>query len=182
MRGVMIPVMRRERGERGYGQTMTEFAIVLPVLFMLMLGVLDGGLLMFSVGTARYAAVEGARQAAQLGNAATADTQTLQVIRDRAGTDRLFSVDEIDIYKLNQDGNGNLTPDPTLSNRYALDGTPMTSPVPWPPAQRNVGNGTSDFIGITVNYTYTWKAGFFAPLGPIRTTAVSYMRLEPQSY
>ena len=48
----MIPVMRRERGERGYGQTMTEFAIVLPVLFMLMLGVLDGGLLMFSVGTA----------------------------------------------------------------------------------------------------------------------------------
>jgi len=35
----MIPVMRRERGERGYGQTMTEFAIVLPVLFMLMLGV-----------------------------------------------------------------------------------------------------------------------------------------------
>jgi hypothetical protein len=45
-----------------------------------------------------------------------------------------------------------------------------------------VGNGTSDFIGITVNYTYTWKAGFFAPLGPLKTTAVSYVRLEPQSY
>src|SRR2546425_9415015 len=117
---VMLAVMERRRRKPGsFGQTMTEFALVVPVLFILVLGVLDGGLLMFSVGTARYAAVEGAAQAAQLGNAAAADTQTLQVIRDRAGTDRLFSVDEIDIYKLNQDGNGNLTPDPTLSNRYA---------------------------------------------------------------
>ena len=45
-----------------------------------------------------------------------------------------------------------------------------------------MGNGTSDFIGVTIKYTYTWKAGFFTPLGPIKTTAVSYVRLEPQSY
>jgi len=123
----MIPVMRRERGERGYGQTMTEFAIVLPVLFMLMLGVLDGGLLMFSVGTARYATVEGARMAAQLGNAATTDDQSIRVIREHVGATGIFTVDEVDVYKLNQDANGNLTPDPVLFNRYRIDGTPMTS-------------------------------------------------------
>ena len=167
---------------RARGQTMTEFALVVPVLLLLIMGVLDGALLMFSVGTARFAAAEGSRVASTLGNAATTDSQVVQMIRDNVGTTRLFTVTEVDVYKLNQDGNGNLTPDPTYFNRYALDGTPMTSPVPWPPAQRNVGNGTSDFIGITVNYTYTWKAGFFAPLGPIRTTAVSYVRLEPQSY
>ena len=179
----MLAVMgRRRRGLRTFGQTMTEFALVVPVLFILILGVLDGGLLMFSVGTARYAAVEGARQAAQLGNAATADTQTLQVVKDRVGTDRLFAVDEIDIYKLNQDGNGNLTPDPTLFNRYQADGTPILSPEPWQPATRNVGNGTSDFLGITVKFSYTWKAGFFAALGPVHATATYYMRLEPQSY
>ena len=94
----MIPVMRRERGERGYGQTMTEFAIVLPVLFMLMLGVLDGGLLMFSVGTARYATVEGARMAAQLGNAATTDDQSIRVIREYVGATGIFTVDEVDVY------------------------------------------------------------------------------------
>ena len=88
---------------------------------------------------------------------------------------------EVDIYKLNQDGNGNLTPDPARINKYALDGTPLNG-TPWPAASRNVGNGTSDFIGVTVNYTYTWKAGFFAPLGPLKTTAVSYVRIEPQSY
>ncbi len=58
----------------------------------------------------------------------------------------------------------------------------MISPEPWPSATRKVGNGTSDFIGVTIKFTYTWKAGFFAPLGPIKTTADSYVRLEPQSY
>jgi Flp pilus assembly protein TadG len=164
------------------GQTMTEFALVVPILLLLVMGVLDAALLMFSVGTARYATGEGSRMAAQLGNAASADSQIVAIIRSTVGTTRLFDVTEVDIYKVNQDFNGNLTPDPTYFNRYALDGTPLISPEPWPAAQRNVGNGTSDFIGVTVNYTYTWKAGFFAALGPVRTNAVSYVRLEPQSY
>jgi len=167
---------------RAHGQTMTEFALVVPVLMLLIMGVLDGALLLFSVGTARYATSEGSRLASQLGNVATTDSQVVQVIRDNVTATKLFDVTEIDIYKVNQDGNGNLTPDPTYINRYALDGTALNAPLPWPAAKRNVGNGTSDFIGVTVSFTYTWKAGFFAPLGPVRTTAVSYVRLEPQSY
>jgi Flp pilus assembly protein TadG len=177
----MLSVRRRGRGANGLGQTVTEFVIVMPVLFMLMIGVLDGCLVMFSVGTARYATVQGAQLAAQLGNATTADDQLLTVIRDRIGTTGIFSVTEVDIYKLNQDANGNLTPDPVSFNRYRLDGTPMI-PEPWPAAARNVGNGTSDFLGVTVQFTYTWKAGFLAPLGSLRSTATHYIRLEPQSY
>ena len=52
------------------GQTMTEFALVVPVLMVLIMGVLDGALLMFSVGTARYSSAEGSRVAATLGNVA----------------------------------------------------------------------------------------------------------------
>ena len=148
---------------------------------VLIMGVLDGALLMFSVGTARYASAEGSRIGSQLGNAATTDTQVLQVIRNTVSGTQLFSVGEIDIYRLNQDGNGNLTQDISHVNRYNLDGTAIGS-LAWPASSRNVGNGTSDFLGITINYSYTWKAGFFAPLGPVRTTAVSYVRLEPQSY
>ena len=151
---------------RTRGQTLTEFALVVPVLLVLIMGVLDGALLMFSVGTARYASAEGSRVAATLGNVANTDSQVVTTIRQTVGSTQLFTVEEIDIYKLNQDGNGNLTPDLTYYNRYALDGTPMISPEPWPAAMRNVGNGTSDFIGVTIKYTYTWKAGFFAPLGP----------------
>jgi Flp pilus assembly protein TadG len=160
---------------------MTEFALVVPVLLILIMGVLDGALLMFSVGTARYAAAEGSRVAATLGNVSNTDSQVVTTIRQTVGSTQLFTVEEIDIYKLNQDGNGNLTQDVAKTNKYALNGAPLNG-TPWPASSRNVGNGTSDFIGITVNYTYTWKAGFFAPLGPLRTTAVSYVRIEPQSY
>ena len=172
-----VAARRRRRG-----QSMTEFALVVPVLMLLIFGVLDGGLLMFSVGTARYAAGEGSRLAASLGNAASADAQIVGAVRNTVSSTSLFQVDEVDIYKLNQDGNGNLTPDPTFYNKYKLDGTPMLSPEPWPSATRNVGNGTSDFVGVTVNYTYNWKAGFFSPLGPVKTNATVYIRLEPQSY
>jgi Flp pilus assembly protein TadG len=160
---------------------MTEFALIVPILLVLIMGVLDGALLMFSVGTARYAAAEGSRVAATLGNVSNTDSQVLTTIRQTVGSTQLFTVGEIDIYKLNQDGNGNLTPDLANTNKYALDGTSLNG-TPWPASGRNVGNGTSDFIGVTINYTYTWKAGFFAPLGPLKTTAVSYVRLEPQSY
>jgi Flp pilus assembly protein TadG len=169
------------RGVRSRGQTLTEFALIVPVLMLLIMGVLDGALLMFSVGTARYSAAEGSRVAATLGNVANADSQVLGTIRNTVSGTQLFTVDEVDIYKLNQDENGNLTQDLANTNKYALNGTPLNG-TPWPASSRNTGNGTSDFIGVTVNYTYAWKAGFFAPLGPLKTTAVSYVRIEPQSY
>jgi Flp pilus assembly protein TadG len=160
---------------------MTEFALVVPVLLVLIMGVLDGALLMFSVGTARYSSAEGSRVAATLGNVANTDSQVVTTIRNTVSGTQLFTVDEVDIYKLDVDGSGNLTQNIAKTNKYKLDGTPLNS-IPWPATGRDVGNGTSDFIGVTVNYTYTWKAGFFAPLGPLRTTAVSWVRIEPQSY
>jgi Flp pilus assembly protein TadG len=166
---------------RTRGQTMTEFALVVPVLLVLIMGVLDGALLMFSVGTARYSSAEGSRVAATLGNVANTDSQVVTTIRNTVSGTQLFTVDEVDIYKLDVDASGNLTQNIAKTNKYKLDGTPVNS-IPWPASGRDVGNGTSDFIGITVNYTYTWKAGFFAPLGPLKTTAVSWVRIEPQSY
>jgi Flp pilus assembly protein TadG len=171
--------LRRRAPSRG--QTLTEFALVVPVLMVLIMGVLDGALLMFSVGTARYGSAEGSRVAATLGNVANTDSQVVGTVRNIVSGTQLFTVDEVDIYKLNQDGNGNLTQDLSKINKYKLDGTSING-TPWPAAGRNVGNGTSDFIGVTVFYTYTWKAGFFAPLGPLKTTAISYVRIEPQSY
>ena len=161
---------------------MTEFALVFPVLFLLLLGTLDGGLLLFSVGSARYAAGEGSRLAATLGNADSTDAQVLGAVRSTVSQTSLFQVDEVDIYKLDQDGSGNLTPNPTFFNRYLLDGTPLVSPEPWPPSARNVSARSGDFLGVSINYTYQWKAGFFSPLGPVRQTATYYIRLEPQSY
>jgi hypothetical protein len=95
------------------------------------MGVLDGALLMFSVGTAPYASAEGSRVAATLGNVATTDSQVLGTVRNIVSGTQLFTVDEVDIYKLNHDGNGNLTQDLANTNKYALDGTPLNG-TPWP--------------------------------------------------
>ena len=172
----------RRRRTRAVGQALTEFALVGPLLLILILGLLDGTMLMYSVGTTHYAVGEAARLGAASGSAPGSDAAMLKVIRDTVGTLTVFQVDEIDIYKLNQDGGGNLSPDPTSYNKYRFDGTPMLSPEPWPAQARDTGNGTSDFMGVTIRYTYRFKAailGFAAPLG---LTATSYIRLEPQSY
>ena len=180
--------MNRNHRRVTRGQSLAEMAVVIPVLVFLLMGGFDASVMISDKITAGYAVRQGARLAAEIGGSQTTnlntdqvDKQILKNVLAVARTLTSATPTEIDIYKLNQDGQGNLTQDPSNVNRYKLDGTPM-GPIPWPASNRDVGNGTSDFIGVTINYTYNWKAGFFSPLGPVRTTAVSYVRLEPQSY
>ena len=161
---------------------MTEFALVAPVLLLLLFGVLESGLLLFSVGTARFAAGEGARQEAESGNAAAADALSLGVVRGTAlGTTNLAQVQRIDIYKLQQQGNGTLTVVPNTTDSYNLDGSARNS-IPWPSSARDVKNGESDFLGVTIYYRYTWKTGLFLFFGPLNLNQSFAIRLEPQTY
>jgi len=167
---------------RNRGQSIVEFALVLPVLFFLLFGVMEGGLLMFSVGTARVAAGEAARQESESGNASNADALTLQVIRNTAlATTTLSTVNRIDIYHLIENGSGSLSVDNSKYNRYNLDGTSIGA-VAWPPSSRDVINGQSDFIGVTIYYTYHWKSGLVLGQPPLVLSQSFYVRLEPQTY
>ena len=161
---------------------MTEFALVSPVLLLLLFGVLESGLLLFSVGSARFAAGEAARQEAESGNAATADSLSIGVIRATAlGTTGLAQVQHIDIYKLNQQANGTLTVAPGTLNSYNIDGSARNS-IPWPSSARDVKNGESDFLGVNVFYRYSWKTGMFLFAGPLDLNQSFAIRLEPQTY
>jgi Flp pilus assembly protein TadG len=161
---------------------MTEFAIVAPVLFFLLLGIFESGLLIFVVGTARFGAGEMARQESESGNAANADSLSLDVLRKTAiGTTTLASVTEVDIYHLIQQGNGTLTVDAGHYNRYQLDGTPIGA-ITWPSSSRNVVNGQSDFLGVTLNYRYSWKTGIFLAPSALNLSQTFEIRLEPQTY
>ena len=167
---------------RSRGQTMTEFALVSPVLLLILFGVLESGLLLFSVGTARFAAGEAARQEAESGNAANADALTMGIVRGTAlGTTNLAQVRHVDIYKLNQQANGTLTVAPGTVNSYNLNGTPIGS-TPWPSSSRDVKNGESDFLGVTIYYRYNWKTGIFLFAGPLDLNQSFAIRLEPQTY
>ena len=153
-----------------------------PLLFFFLLGVLESGLLLFVVGTARFGAGEVARQESESGNAVNADQVSIGVLRGTAiGTTSLASVNEIDIYRLNEQANGTLTVDVAHYNKYRLDGTAIGA-IAWPPAMRNVVNGQSDFLGVTINYQYNWKTGIFLANRPLQLQQTFEIRLEPQTY
>jgi len=161
---------------------MTEFAIVAPILFFLLLGIVESGLLIFVVGSARFGAGEVARQESESGNATNADQVSLQVLQRTAfGTTGLAQVVEVDIYRLIEQANGTLTVDNSHYNRYQLDGTPIGA-TSWPPSSRNVTNGQSDFLGVTVQYRYKWKTGVFIAPAAINLSQTFEIRLEPQTY
>jgi hypothetical protein len=161
---------------------MTEFAIVAPILLFLLFGIFESGLLLFVVGSARFGAGEVARQESESGNAANADQVSLGVLRRTAiGTTSLASVTEVDIYHLIEQGSGSLAVDALHFNRYQLDGTPIGF-ISWPSSGRNVTNGQSDFLGVTLLYRYTWKTGVFIAPSALNLSQTFEIRLEPQSY
>ena len=161
---------------------MVEFALVFPVAILLFFMVIEGAFLLFSDATSHFAAGEAARQGAEGGNATSTDSRMVKVIRDSAvGRTTLETVNEIDIYHLNEDAAGNLTVDAAHVNKYRLDGTPIGA-VNWPATTRDVTNDASDYLGVTIDYTYNWRTALFAPLAPPRLTAIYYVRLEPQTY
>ena len=158
-----------------------EFAFVAPIALFLLFAIFEGGLLLFTIGTSRFAAGQGAIQDAELGTAPNADIQAIQAIRaGPLGSTSLAIVSEIDIYRLQKQSNGQLTVDATAYNRYRLDGSSIS--VTWQPAVRNVRQGASDFLGLTISYQHQWASGRLLGASPMQLSQSFYVRLEPQSY
>jgi Flp pilus assembly protein TadG len=175
-------VRGQQPGETRGGQAIVEFALVLPILLFMLFAILEGSLLLFVVGSARFGAGEAAREASEAGNAVDADARIVQQVRQSAiGSTSLARVTSIEIYRLIEQPDGTLVKDVSKVNRYQIDGTPLGS-IAWPSSARNVTNGSMDFLGITINYRYDWKSGVLLSAGPFISNQAFYIRLEPQSY
>jgi Flp pilus assembly protein TadG len=184
------------RSSKSFGQSLVEFALVAPILFFLLFGVLESGLLLFVVGTARFSAGDLARQESESGNAANADQVSIAVLRNGAmGHTSLATIRQIDIFKLNEDPvTGVLTPGCNAGvtappapcatyNTYNVDGTTRNgSPPPWNPTSRSVKNRSTDFLGVRLWYQYNWKTGVFLAAQPVQLNMEFDIRLEPQTY
>ena len=185
-RGQRLP--DRRRAKRGQG--VAEFSLCAPIALMMLLGIVEGGFLMFGVGTAAYATGEAARVGSEAGNSANADLQMIATILGTGiGQNGVVQVTEVDIYHLIEDPNtGALTVDSNgcggggCINKYDLFGTPLVNPEPWASSLRDVTNGSSDFMGVTIKYQYAWKSGALIASGPLLLSAKYYVRLEPQTY
>lgn len=161
--------------------------MVATVLFFLLLGVMEVGLLSFSLATARFAAGDAARIGAQEGNYYVdaynnADVDLCQSVRASAlGTTSVAQVDGIDVQKVDYDPvSRTLTPNPVYINSYNMDAT--CSPqgaTNWPIATRNV-TSNSDFIQVTIRYRYVWKSGILLSPSPVVLTVSFTQKIEPQ--
>lgn len=180
-----VPVRRR----RAWGQSLTEFAVVAPLMLFTLFGIFEGGLLAFGFGESRFAANEIARVVAQAGNIGTPDQLAINKARTNTpiGSNTIIAVNYIDIYLVHVDGFGNLIKDTDscagtpCQNRYLLNGTLVSGN--WPASVRSLSAYSGDWVGVDLNFTYRWKDGIIGSIYPaVVQTATVRVRMEPWFY
>jgi hypothetical protein len=180
---------RSARGQSsGRGQSLVEFALIVPVLTLILMGALEFGLAFNHHLTVEYATREGSRTGSALGNGGTTncgagadiymiDAQTVaavqRILKSPGSPVRLADVSEIRLYRANSTG-GQIGSDAntwrytpgagpdidTSAGVERLDFSQASSG--WSVCSRSDGPGP-DSIGVRLTYTYQ----FTTPLGAI---------------
>jgi hypothetical protein len=195
------PFVRRSRdGQRGQG--MIEFAIIVPVFMLLLMGMLEFGFVFTHNLSLEYATREGARVGSSLSDGGSAATPATCTAIDQDIIDAVTKVLKspgspilgdpnavawIKIWQSDASGNPVAGTINTWMNKNdgSLTFTPPASPV-WPCTSRN-SIPPSDSIGVSLSYTYTMVTPlgavekFFGPAGPatLPMTDKTVMSLNP---
>ena len=174
------------------GQAITEFALVAPIFLFLIFSAVNGGIFLYARADIQHAADLGAAEIAAEGNTpATADQIAIHLM-DQAGLSNtiLTQVTKVTLQREDQVKSGGqvvLQPDATELDVYLPACQPLaySSCVvtqPWPPADRNVGQGgglqaSPDYARLTIYYTFTAIGGVATFSG----SASVVFRLQPQT-
>ena len=170
--------MIRRRSGRRRGQALVEFAVVLPVFLLILLGIVEFGFAFAHHITMEYATREGARMGAGLANGS--DTFDCKDVDDQvvAAVQRVLTasgsqldvsqVGQIRIYKANasgaESGPANVW---TPGKGPKVDGAHLLfkqSSGNWNAcARNNAGLGQTDSIGVSLVYGYR----YVTPLGSL---------------
>jgi len=195
---------RRRLGERG--AALVEFAMVLPLLLLLLLGVVEYGIAFNQRLTIGNVSQTAARVGTAVGNKPEADMSILGAVAQG-----VFSlpgngtqiIKQVQIYKADAFG------EPTSQNNvynYNLVGTPTdgncdwqpcpdpntydVNSLPWPPGSRSVDIGSLDVMGVRIIFAHEWITGGLVPLPDVSCSVIpsncwqdtAVMRLEPLKF
>ncbi|HKB46228.1 MAG TPA: TadE family protein [Ktedonobacterales bacterium] len=166
---------------------MVEFALIAPLFFTLLFGVVEFSLISTAIGVMNFATKDAARIGSLLGRTdPTVDSQIVSDIRSRSTGIVVAKVTQIEVYKSDAGGNvvlvNNLGVVSPVEYVYDINGNNIGT-TSWPVAQRRDTLLDADFLGVRVTYTYTYLTGFIAGVGAQLTlTATSVQRIEPQDY
>ena len=157
----------RSRRERSRGQAMVEFALILPLFLILLMGMLEFGIVFDHRNAMAYAVREGARVGASLGNGGSqssgVDPAILAAVQ-RGLTDPILieNITSIEIFKADLAG----LPVTGKIDKYDRAGT-LIGTAGWPATSRVppglVSGATGDSIGVRVTYAFRPQT----PLGTI---------------
>jgi Flp pilus assembly protein TadG len=180
--------MRGRAGRRrSRAQALVEFATFFVAIMFLLAGMVDiGGLLDDHVNIV-YAARQGARTAAVMGQNASADCAIIGAVNAAMANVPNVQVTRIIIYKSDANGAPMLnSSNQPIENAYATGvtctvsggtGTLNQTPSPnnYPATSRNNALFTEDSIGVEVDYNYTFRLPF-APMNLGNSSFFAYDR------
>lgn len=172
---------RRRRHSRA--QAIVEFALVAPLFFTLLFGVVEFSLIHTAIDIVNFATKDAARLGSLLGRTdATVDTQMVTEIRSRVTGIVIAKVTKIEVFKSDAAGNVVLVGGNPVEYVYNVSGGNIGT-TNWPVNQRNDTQLNADYLGVKVTYNYTYLTGFIAGAGStLQLTATSVQRIEPQDY
>jgi Flp pilus assembly protein TadG len=187
----------RVRRDPESGATMLEFAIAVPVIILLIVGLVEFGFGFIDLQTVASATTSGARVGSAFGSGAglgPGDPSPDEIIQD-AVTDGLSdlrsssTVQELWIYKSN--ASGDVVDETNATNKYtpvfAGDGSVsgwITVQQPWAPASRatdlslSLGTINRDYLGVRVIFKHEWVTGLL-PFAAPTWTDDAVVLLEP---
>lgn len=162
---------------------MVEFALIAPLFFTILFGIIEYSLITTSIGVMNFAAKDAARIGSLLGRQdPNADQRMVTDIQQRSVGIVTAKISKIEIYKADTGGNMLTTNgcpcEDVYDNTFNLVGTKG-----WPEDQRNDTLVDADFLGVKISYSYTYLTGFVAGgLTSLQLTATSVQRIEPADY
>jgi Flp pilus assembly protein TadG len=157
---------------RQAGQSVVEFALAIPVLLTLLFGVLNIGVLITDKVVAAFATRQGARVAAELGNAAGSgltlqqvDQNIEQTVLASAANLGFATITEVDIYQADATGapaNGSFNPATDPYDSYVAPFAPNGTSVnqTFSLNKRNQVPPGETSIGVRLLWTYTPPTGY----------------------
>ena len=186
-------MIRRQRRSRGRGQAMVEFALILPLFLIILMGMLEFGIVFDHRNAMSYAVREGARVGASLGNGGSqpsgVDPAILAAVQ-RGLTDPILveNIRSIEIFQADTSGQpiaGKIDKFDRSGNLIGTAGWPAVNRVPPGLVQGQAG----DSIGVRVVYDFRPQTplgsllGLFIngnpPYTTIPMTDKAVTRLEP---
>ena len=199
--GSVLPVgwARRRRREGSHGQTLVEFALLFPIFWTLLLGLIDFAFAFNGVLAVDHASRSAALVAAEAGNAAGGDCVILRDVEAQLTAPASAArVQRVEIYQTS--ATGSVMGSPTVYLRSGSKtcsyngGTTITVPYTrdtngYPEASRcnvlagcGVGHTGLDHIGVRIVYTHGYLTPLHLFLGAGNSFTIdrsNSMRMEP---